>query len=57
MTDALVLDPDVTTCHFDKENTETADKQNCLKNLSNDKSPALMMSLNFKNPPGRLLRR
>ena len=57
LADALVLDPDVATCHFDKEDKESDDRANCMNLLSQKEAPALLMSLNFKNPPGRLLRR
>ena len=57
LADNLVLDPDVATCHFDKEDKESSEKKNCLAQIGKKDSPSLLLSLNFKNPPGRLLRR
>ena len=51
----LVLEPDVITCHYTTKD-KTNERKDCL-NVVKEGSPSLLMALNFKNPPGRLLRR
>jgi hypothetical protein len=49
----LILEPDVLTCYLDLN--PTAHKKDCLSLIKNNTT--MIMALNFKNPPGRILRR
>jgi hypothetical protein len=56
LADALVLQPDVAMCQHVREELSQAHHQaNCLKRLGS--GTPMLLALNFKNPPGRLLRR
>ena len=57
LTDALVLQPDVAICQYVREEISKAqNEENALRNLNDAKTP-MLLALNYKNPPGRLLRR
>lgn len=53
LNDMLILEPDVLTCYLDPK--PAAHKKDCLSLIKNNTT--MIMALNFKNPPGRILRR
>ncbi len=53
LNDMLILEPDVLTCYL--EPNQTSVKKDCLNLIKN--KTTMIMALNFKNPPGRILRR
>ena len=53
LNDMLTLEPDVFTSYL--ETCESTAKRDCLDLIKNNTT--MIMAINFKNPPGRILRR